>query len=77
MTAKPAPRRTGEQEPCSRCGITETLLIPLSSGHIGRCCGTCRMLRHPRPYTSKSVFLATPPTPEPGQKENPHVPICR
>ena len=78
MAAKPAPRRTGEHEPCFRCGITETVLILLSSGHVGRACGTCRMLRHPRPYVSKAVFLATPPTPDnDGQKENPHVPICR
>lgn len=63
-------RQTGENQHCPKCGVTETLLLPLSSGHIGRVCGECRMLRHPRPYASKAAYCENNhPMPTIGQKE--------
>ena len=70
MTAAAIPKPTGQREACPRCGITETVLLPLSSGHIGRVCGECRMLRHPKPYASKSAYYANHPKPVDGQKDH-------
>ncbi len=45
---------------CKRCGrITPTILLPLSSGHIGRVCAVCRCCRSGRPYATKREFLET------------------
>ena len=47
------PRR----EFCRRCNRnTETVLLPLSSGHVGRCCKQCRTCRPGRPYASKHEY---------------------
>jgi len=44
-------------ENCERCGCeTLTVLLPLSSGHIGRCCERCRVCRKGRPFASKAEF---------------------
>ena len=44
-------------EHCGRCGrVTETDLLPLASGHIGRLCAVCRACRKGRPYAKKSEY---------------------
>ena len=44
-------------EHCGRCGrVTETVLLPLASGHIGRLCAVCRACRKGRPYAKKSEY---------------------
>jgi hypothetical protein len=35
---------------------TPTLLVPFSSGHIGRMCSVCHTCRRFRPYTPKSEY---------------------
>ena len=48
---------TTEREHCEHCGRdTATVLLPLSSGHIGRCCACCRACRKGRPFASKAEF---------------------
>lgn len=42
---------------CYKCETnTETVLLPLSSGHIGRVCSRCRALRKGRPYASRREY---------------------
>lgn len=50
---------TGEGEPCDHClrAATETVLILLSSGHVGRCCAACHACRKGRPFASKAEYL--------------------
>ena len=50
---------TGEGEPCDHClrAATETVLIRLSSGHVGRCCAACHACRKGRPFASKAEYL--------------------
>ena len=49
---------------CHRCQRdTPTLLLTLSSGHIGNCCSTCRACRARRPYVSINTELEYLPTP--------------
>jgi hypothetical protein len=44
---------------CQRCHRdSETILLPLSSGHVGRVCAGCRMARRGRPYASKREYEA-------------------
>ena len=44
-------------EPCGHCGrVTETVLLPLSSGHVGRVCAVCHSCRRGRPYAKKSEY---------------------
>ena len=44
-------------EYCARCGrVTETVLLLLSSGHVGRLCAVCRACRKGRPYAKKSEY---------------------
>ena len=46
-----------EREHCEHCGRdTVTVLLPLSSGHIGRVCACCRACRKGRPFASKAEF---------------------
>lgn len=48
---------TTEREHCEHCGRdTVTVLLPLSSGHVGRCCVCCRSCRKGRPFASKAEF---------------------
>lgn len=43
---------------CYRCHqITETVFLPLSSGHIGNCCADCRATRKGKPFVSKRELL--------------------
>jgi hypothetical protein len=45
------------REHCHACGRdTLTVLLPLSSGHVGRCCAACRCTRKGRPFASKTEF---------------------
>lgn len=63
MTAVNAPppahlRADHPAERCERCGCeTLTVLLPLSSGHIGRCCARCRVCRKGRPFASKAEYM--------------------
>lgn len=42
---------------CHRCQRdTTTVLLPLSSGHIGRCCSICRATRKGHPFASRQEF---------------------
>lgn len=42
---------------CHRCQrVTGTVLIPLSSGHLGICCCVCRATRKGRPYAKKNEY---------------------
>ena len=44
-------------EPCGRCGrVTETVLLPLASGHVGRVCAVCHSCRRGRPYARREEF---------------------
>lgn len=46
---------------CERCGrVTATALLPLSSGHTGNACATCRTLRKGRPYVSRHASIESP-----------------
>jgi hypothetical protein len=39
---------------CHRCQrVTETVFLPLSSGHIGNCCAVCRATRKGKPFVSR------------------------
>lgn len=50
---------TTERSYCHRCQrTTETVFLPLSSGHIGNCCGQCRATRRGKPYVSKREYEA-------------------
>jgi len=45
---------------CKRCGrVTETALMPLSSGHVGRVCRVCGACRKGRPYASRREYEST------------------
>ena len=45
---------------CHQCQRdTATVLLPLSSGHVGRCCAVCRTLRRGHPYASKREYFNT------------------
>ena len=45
---------------CHRCNrITETVFLPLSSGHIGRCCAACRATRKGHPFISRRELETT------------------
>jgi hypothetical protein len=49
--------RLPRPERCHACGRdATTILLPLSSGHIGRCCGACRATRKGRPFATKPEF---------------------
>jgi hypothetical protein len=42
---------------CHRCNdITSTVLLPLSSGHIGRVCAVCRTCRQGHPYATRNEY---------------------
>ena len=42
---------------CHRCNRdTPTILLPLSSGHIGRVCSVCRSCRRGQPYASSHEY---------------------
>ena len=42
-------------EHCHRCDCeTITVLLPLSSGHIGRVCAKCRTCRRGRPFAKRN-----------------------
>ena len=42
---------------CHRCGrMTTTVLLPLSSGHIGNCCAVCHATRKGRPFVSRAEY---------------------
>jgi hypothetical protein len=42
---------------CHHCQRdTATVLIRLSSGHIGRCCSICRATRKGRPFASRLEY---------------------
>ena len=50
-------QRHSNKEHCYQCHQdTETILAPLSSGHIGRLCAVCRTCRRGRPYASKAEY---------------------
>lgn len=39
---------------CHQCHrVTETVFLPLSSGHTGNCCAECRATRKGHPFISK------------------------
>lgn len=45
---------------CHRClRVTPTAFIPLSSGHIGNCCATCRATRKGKPFISRLELNTT------------------
>jgi hypothetical protein len=47
---------------CHRCQReTETVFLPLSSGHIGNLCAECRTARRGRPYVSRVFAAANTP----------------
>lgn len=47
---------------CHKCKKrTETLYLPLSSGHIGNCCAVCRAARKGRPYATRQEYLNQAP----------------
>ena len=44
-------------ERCGQCGrVTQTVLLPLSSGHVGRVCAVCRACRKGKPFAKKSEY---------------------
>ena len=50
-------------EPCPNCQTqTETILLELSSGHIGRVCAKCKACRAGRPYAPRSEYLTAQAT---------------
>jgi len=56
-TASTPPTAGTTIELCERCHReTITMLMQLSSGHIGRVCAECRCCRRFRPYASKREF---------------------
>ena len=45
---------------CHRCErTTETVYLPLSSGHIGNCCAVCRATRKGKPFVSRNHLNTT------------------
>jgi hypothetical protein len=61
---------------CHRClRETPTVLLLLSSGHVGRVCKVCRTCRHRRPYATKSEYehslTATRPEGEHARRNQP------
>jgi len=47
---------------CHRCNReTETVFLPLSSGHIGNLCAVCHAARRGRPYVSREFVQANTP----------------
>lgn len=45
---------------CHRCQrMTQTVFLPLSSGHIGNCCAVCRATRKGHPFISRHELLTT------------------
>jgi len=51
-------------EYCENCEqLTETKLIELSSGHIGRVCVVCHKCRRFRPYATKQEYINSKLTP--------------
>jgi len=75
--ASAAPMRyDGTSAHCPRCGAeTATGLLRLSSGHIGRVCCRCRVLRKGKPYASRAAYMfseLTPPPPMPARAEGSH-----
>jgi len=46
---------------CCQCGRnTDTVFLPLSSGHVGNACFVCHCLRKGRPYLPKHYLELTP-----------------
>lgn len=43
---------------CHRCRReTETVFLPLSSGHVGNCCAVCHATRKGKPYVSRREYI--------------------
>jgi len=59
-------RYDGTADFCPRCEReTSTGLLRLSSGHIGRVCSACRVLRKGKPYASRFDFAHSNINPPP------------
>lgn len=57
---------------CHQCGRdTESIAVPLSSGHIGNCCAVCRATRKGKPFLArhevKELRAVKPPMPAKGR----------
>ena len=51
---------------CHHClCVTETLLLPLSSGHVGNCCTICRATRKGRPFVTRAEYERSIGSPKP------------
>jgi len=45
---------------CHRCErTTDTVYLPLSSGHVGNCCAVCRATRKGKPFVSRNHLNTT------------------
>ena len=63
---KPPMRYTTHRAECHICErVTQTGILPMSSGHMGRVCCECRTLRRGRPYALRYEYAEASPIPTP------------
>lgn len=71
---RPPMRYADHWTTCHQCGReSQTGILPLSSGHMGRVCCECRTLRRGRPYALRIEYHEASPIPTPARAEGSHV----